>query len=416
MSFRFAHIADIHIGSWNEPQLRNLSVEALRVAVDKIISEKVDFVIFAGDIFNTALPAIDHIKSAVLEFVRLKKAKIPAYYVAGSHDFSPNGKTMLDIIQSVGLIINVVKGRVSDSLLRLDFVKDEKTGAKICGMIGKKGMLDKNFYDHLDLKSLESEKGHKIFVFHTSISEMMPVDFAGIDSIPISSLPRGFDYYAGGHIHEVVEFSSDGYRKAVYPGPLFPANFREFEKLGTGGMFFVEIGDDVKTRYEKIDVCGSVSFKIDCDNKSPNEIYSYVNSLVSSNDVSGKIVLLRFLGTVKQGFLSADIDFNKIFSMFYDRSAYYVLRNTAKLSSHEFEEIKTEADKNPAELEKEFLNSNIEQLNLPDVSKDDVRVLVSSLISCLDTEILEGETKAVFEKRIVEGFDSAVKDSLKDFY
>ena len=51
--------------------------KAFSKAISESIKEKVDFVIIAGDLFNTSLHSIDSLKLAVMEFKRLKDNKIP---------------------------------------------------------------------------------------------------------------------------------------------------------------------------------------------------------------------------------------------------------------------------------------------------------------------------------------------------
>ncbi len=174
VNLKYAHFADVHIGSWRDPKLSDLSTRAFEKAVDCCIQHNVDFILISGDIFNTSLPPIDKLKSVVIKLKELKQQQIPVYIVAGSHDFSPSGKTMLEVLEEAGLFINVVKGEVNNDQLKLNFTTDQKTGVKITGMIGKKGMLEKSYYEALDRNSLENETGYKIFMFHTALTELKP--------------------------------------------------------------------------------------------------------------------------------------------------------------------------------------------------------------------------------------------------
>ena len=124
---KFAHIADCHISAWRDPKLKELPMQTFEKAIDKCISEKVDFVLISGDLFNTSLPGIDYLKRTVKRLKELKNRDIPVYTIAGSHDFSPSGKTILDVLEEADLIKNVVKGSVKDNKLILKFTKDEKT-------------------------------------------------------------------------------------------------------------------------------------------------------------------------------------------------------------------------------------------------------------------------------------------------
>ena len=117
---KFAHMADCHIGSWRDPKLKDISTEAFIKAVDKCILEKVEFILIAGDLFNTSLPRLDNLKTVVTQFRILKNKNIPVYIVPGSHDYSPSGKTMLDVLEEAGLFVNVVKGEVIENKLKLN--------------------------------------------------------------------------------------------------------------------------------------------------------------------------------------------------------------------------------------------------------------------------------------------------------
>ena len=173
----FAHLADCHIGSWRDPKLRDVSTKAFEKAVDLCIDKKVDFIVISGDLFNTSLPSIDLLKQATKKLKELKDKNIPVYMIAGSHDFSPSGKTMLDVLEHAGLIKNVAKGEVIDEKLKLNFIVDKKTKAKITGLLGKKGSLEKEYYENLIKEDLEKEQGYKIFIFHSALTELKPEEF-----------------------------------------------------------------------------------------------------------------------------------------------------------------------------------------------------------------------------------------------
>lgn len=146
---KFAHLADCHIGGWRDPKLRNIAAQAFERAIDLCVEKNVDFILIAGDLFNTSLPSVDGLKIVVKKLKELKDINIPVYLIAGSHDFSPSGKTMLDVLENAGLFVNVAKGEDVDGKLKLNFTIDEKTGAKITGLLGKKGGLEKGYYEEL---------------------------------------------------------------------------------------------------------------------------------------------------------------------------------------------------------------------------------------------------------------------------
>ncbi|HLD33338.1 MAG TPA: DNA repair exonuclease, partial [Candidatus Nanoarchaeia archaeon] len=109
---KYAHLSDLHIGSWRDERMRNVSLAVFARAMEMCVEEKVDFILFAGDLFNTALPAIEALVLVAQKLRELKEMNIPVYIIPGSHDFSMSGKTMLDVLENGGLLINVCKGQV----------------------------------------------------------------------------------------------------------------------------------------------------------------------------------------------------------------------------------------------------------------------------------------------------------------
>ena len=99
---RFAHMSDIHLGGWRQPELQELNTEYFRNAIDSCIEEEVEFILFTGDLFDSAFPPIETLKDTFSEFKKIKEAGIKSYIIAGSHDFSVSGKTFLDVLEKAG--------------------------------------------------------------------------------------------------------------------------------------------------------------------------------------------------------------------------------------------------------------------------------------------------------------------------
>ena len=396
---KFAHIADCHIGSWREPKLRESSTTAFVNAIGRCMEESVDFVLISGDLFNTSLPPVDNLRIVVKKLKELKDSCIPVYIVAGSHDFSTTGKTMLDVLEEAGLVVNAAKGKPDGERLYLNFTTDPKTGAKIAGMIGKKGGLEKDYYESLARDNLEKEEGYKIFMFHTALTELKPKELEKMDSAPVSLLPKGFDYYAGGHVHIVDHKSLEGYKNIVYPGPLFPNSFSEVEKLGNGGFYIVENGEP---RYEPVVIHQTVSLKIDCKNRNPEEVEKEIDNEIKGKEFLNTIVTLRLFGQLKTG-LPSDINFKEIFRKFYGKGAFFVMKNTNKLTSRDFEEVKVETG-SVDEIEERLINENAGQSGAFDAEKE--KKLIKELMITLSAEKGEGENTADFEKRVKKEADS----------
>ena len=392
---KFAHLADCHIGSWRDPKLKDISTVAFQKAIDKCIEENVDFILISGDLFNTSLPRIDNLKTVVSSFKQLKDKNIQVYIIPGSHDYSPSGKTMLDVLENAGLFINVVKGEEIDGKLKLNFTIDKKTGAKITGMLGKRYSMEKEYYKNLILENLENESGYKIFMFHSGIDELKPEDMQNIITQPLSLLPKNFNYYAGGHVHIVKNTKIEGYGTIAYPGPLFPNSFSELEKLETGGFYIVE---DDKLRWEPIQIYNVHKIILNCDGKNPEQIYDEIIDETKDKEFINTIVLIRLHGSLASG-KPYDIDFKDIFQKLYDKSAYFVMKNTNALTTKEFEEIKIDT-KSTEDAEAAIIKEHLGQIKLKDMNLEKEEALIKDLMQTLGTEKQEGETNPDFEKRV----------------
>lgn len=385
---KFSHIADCHIGGWREPRLRDHPLNAFMSAVDRSIAEKVDFVLICGDLFNTSMPAMDQLRGVVVALKRLTDASIPAYVISGSHDYSPSGRSILEVLESAGLVVNVARGEEIDGKLRLSPTVDPKTRVSLVGMVGRKGGLDAEYYPLLDYEHLARIPSPKIFLFHSAITEMKPEGMESMDGLAASFLPPGFDYYAGGHVHVVDIKEVAGRKQIAFPGPTFPNSFSELEELGSGGFFIVE---GFVQRHVPMMANPVVCISIDCHNKSAADIAA---SLVEKEDVNDKIALLRLSGTLSSGRIS-DVPIKEMAQKLLDKGAYCVLRNTNALKSKEFEKVNVKTG-NIEEIENNVIKEHISKGGVL-ASEDSIR----DLIRILSSEKMEGETKDTFERRIV---------------
>jgi len=385
---KFAHIADCHIGGWKDINLKELSIKSFESAIDICIKENVAFVLIAGDLFNTSLPNIDLIKRTTRILSRLKEHDIEVYIIPGSHDFSPSGKTMIDVLDNSGLVNNVMK--IKDN--QLIFTHD-KTGVKITGLVGLRSGLDKYYYESLDFSNLENENGFKIFMLHNTINELKPKDMEKVDGMNLSLLPKNFDYYAAGHVHFIKE--TDFLKgKLVYPGPLFPNNFKELEELKHGGFY---IYDNENLRYIPIKLKNTIYIEINANGKTSRDVE---DEILDIKDFDDKILLLRIQGELKE-VKSSDINFKAISEKF--RDAYSFLKNTTKLTSKEFSNLEV----------KEGEISDVESEIIKEFNLNYDEGLITELMNALDNEKNEGERNADFERRLLKDLEKFIENDNK---
>lgn len=381
---KFAHLADCHLGGWREQELRDLNIETFRKAVEICIKENVAFVLISGDLLNTSIPSIDLLKEVAHNLRKLRRKNISVYAIPGSHDFSPSGKTMLDVLEKSGLLENVMK--FIDN--KLEFTLD-KTNTKITGLYGKKGALEKNEYELLDKKNLEEEDGFKIFMFHTAIDEFKNDE--NLKGIKFSFLPKNFNYYAGGHVHYIFN-KKVGNSVIAFPGPLFPNNFLEIEELKNGGFYLVNVKEDLDVKYIPINIKEVLSFKINADKKTAKEVEKEILDI--KEDARDKIVTLRVAGILESG-KPSDINFKLILEKF--KEAYSILRNTSKLTTKEFEEFEIKAE-SVDEVENKIIEEHKSKIKVFEDEKEIVHLLINSL----NKEKMEGEKNIDFQNRVLK--------------
>ncbi len=392
---KFAHLADCHLGGWREPKLRELNNKSFCCVIDYCVKEKVNFVLICGDLFNTALPDMESLQVCIKQLKKLKDNQINVYFIAGSHDFSPSGKTMLSIIEEAGLGINVAKGEAVDNKLKLKFTVDERTGAKITGIIGKRGGLDIQYYEDLLREDLEKEEGYKIFLFHCALNEFKPKGFEDMTGMNISYFPKFFNYYAGGHVHVLQKNSLDAYPNIVYPGPVFPNSFSELEKLNHGSFVIVENNE---AKHVPVKFHETISYRINCENKSVEQVKQELEE-INKNNVENRIVTIRLKGTLSSG-KPSDINFTEITNKLIEKKAFVVLKNTSQLQSKEFQEIKIK-NENIEDIESELIKEHLGQQEFG-------QEFTQKIMQSLSTEKYEGEKNNDFEKRVISDVEKLI--------
>ena len=388
---KFAHLADCHLGSWRQPELEALNFESFQKAIKIILAEKVDFVLIAGDLFDSAYPSIEILKETFAEFKKLNDAQIPVYLIAGSHDFSASGKTFLDVLEKAGFCVNIENTEVQeDGSIKLKPYLHESIA--LYGFPGKKSGMEIN-----DLKKVYFESVHPftIFMAHTTIPEVAMVN---MESIEKRTLPLA-NYYALGHIHQ-RKYIQEGNQHYVYPGPVFPNNFQELVDLKGGSFQITEIGDRVTTKNILIPTKEVLYLEFEIENA-----LTATQQLIEKIDkynLSDKVVLLKLKGTLKTG-KSGDIQFGQLEEFIRKKGAYSFLRNISQLRV-EYEEINlSEKDNENIEILEEAIIKEYTEKN-----NDSFNKYLTELIHHLAVEKNEDEKNATFEERLI----TEIKNSL----
>jgi DNA repair protein SbcD/Mre11 len=403
---KFAHISDIHLGAFREPILRQLEREVLEDAVEKCIELHVDFVLICGDIFHVSIPDLTIVNDTIKTLRLLEAAEIPVYAIYGSHDYTPTGTSIIDILDTAGILTNIMKSRQDEEgKILLQFVVDPKTKAKLAGISARRIGLESKTFENLDRARLEAEKGFKIFAFHSGITELKPAFLSEMETVPLSNFPKGFDYYAGGHIHITDQFSQPGYTKIAFPGPLFTGYGKDIEDTARGtkrGFFVVDFGEKVNhVDFVEIKGFDGRYFSYEVTGKNSAQAKRELTKELEKLEVNGKVVIIRVKGELSGG-KTTDINFVELQRELYRRGAIYVQFNRFGLSSKEFEANKL-AGEDPSQIETNLFRENLGSVKVSqDNLKGDqgVQSAVELLRVTRDGQ-KGGESKLDYQKRIL---------------
>ncbi|KQT48166.1 serine/threonine protein phosphatase [Devosia sp. Leaf420] len=243
MAFRFVHTADIHLDSplrslaLRNPELAEVVGDASRKAliaiVDLCLSERVDALIIAGDLYDGDQTSMKTARFLATQMSRLHEAGIKVLKVRGNHDALSRISKQLVFPDSV----TIFGGRASAVILRapgndvafhgLSFSQTRAPESLLSKYAGPSdGMVNVGIMH----TSLAGAPGHDVYA---------PCNVADLHG-------HGFDYWALGHIHSRTIHA--GSRKVVMPG--MPQG-RDINESGQKSVSLVTVRDDRSIEIEE---------------------------------------------------------------------------------------------------------------------------------------------------------------------
>jgi DNA repair protein SbcD/Mre11 len=402
---KFAHLSDVHLGFQKQESLQKIEQQVFEKILDECISRKVDFILIPGDLFHVNIPEMRVQKFAFAKFRAVHDAGIPIYVVYGSHDFSPVSNSVIDLLAEVGYITKVTQATShEDGAISLKCLVDPKTGAKITGLSGLKVGKDREWYEKLDRESLEAESGLKIFLFHGGISDMKTDSGMDGDQMPLSLLPQGFSYYAGGHMHKFNHQSFEGYSNVVYPGTPFAGYHADLEDNANGekrGFVLVEFEDAIKSvNFVEIENTEYEIIEVDANNRKAESVNKELSEKTADLDATNKVVIIKIQGELMSG-KTADVDVSIVRDNLNDKDALLVNVSKNQLTSKEYA-ITEAKGSNKEEIETNVFSENIGQLKFdyPELLDESGIKLATKLLQELGQPKLENEKNNEYVPRI----------------
>lgn len=244
----FLHTADLHIGApmrgfcnltdaW-AARLRRAILESYDRMIDAAIARRVDFAVFAGDMFDTARASYGDYLRFFEGLERLEAAGIPSYLVTGNHD--PYTAWQYDL----------TKLPESAHMMGYDgpgFELYERDGQPFC-LIGARGYrnqawpIDEPIAAGItrnaavqELRGAHPDAAGAPFaigIIHTGLD----LDQSKAYSDPQVLLGADVDYWACGHLHKRLVRPAQPNPRIVFPGCI---QGRDLKESGERGCYLV---------------------------------------------------------------------------------------------------------------------------------------------------------------------------------
>lgn len=310
-SFSFVHLADVHLGftQYNLSERREDFSRAFIEAVDKILKLKPSYAVFSGDIFDSPRPSNQTLATAVREFRRLKEAGVKVFAVDGSHDLQPNVTTgtVLIPLHNAGLIFYLP--RLSGGCWEDDYIY-------IFGVQSCRGLreADSKFSVYFQERTPNPRRGlFNIFAFHGALDDVRYSPPWIQPDIRVSHLWKGFNYYAGGHVHEPLTLDFEG-GKLCYPGCLETTSYDEAD-IPKGFNHVIVESLDEPLEIERVNLEGTRKFivhKEEYENGEPDRIVSESCDNAARLDEEDAVLVLVLKGSLVKGAKRSQINISKI--------------------------------------------------------------------------------------------------------
>jgi DNA repair exonuclease SbcCD nuclease subunit len=283
--FRFIHAADLHLDSpfrgvaEASPALANelqsATFRAFGRVIDHAIASGSDFVVLAGDLYDSRDRSLRALVEFRREMERLAERDIPVFVVHGNHD-PLNGWG-----SEFGMPSNVC---VFDGEARVEpVVRDGREIARVAGV----SYTEERVTDNLARSLPSASEGiYSIALLHANVggqsghAEYAPASVGDL-------VERGFDYWALGHVHTRRVLGRTP--AIVYPGNPQGRHIRED---GPRGCYEVTVSETGRTRLKFVETDVVRWRQLDLDIGS----WTRMDEVVSGLEAAGREIASGFDG------------------------------------------------------------------------------------------------------------------------
>ncbi len=204
---KYIHAADLHLdspfkGLKHVPEelfnkIKASTFDSLRQIIDAAISNSVDFVLFAGDIYDIEDRSIRAQVLLKKELERLEEADIKAYLIHGNHDYIASSELHLALPENVKVFGPEVDTHIHET--------SQRERIAISGF-----SYDRNWIEERKIKDYparQSSVDYHIGILHGFL-EGQSSEHARYAPFTLTELKeKNYDYWALGHIHKRQQLS-----------------------------------------------------------------------------------------------------------------------------------------------------------------------------------------------------------------
>lgn len=249
IEMRFIHTSDWHLGKAIKTKDRYDEAKTLLDEIGAFAeNEKIDFIVIAGDLFDTHSPPAEAEKVAYSFFCRMNKSGIPLVIIAGNHDSYDRFDSRADLFAIAN--VNVFGTPKGDAVCNLKTKNGETARIGCLPFLSSRFLLKADATFQLtagEMKASYSEKVGKaigmisrqftpgavnILVSHLFLQGAIPSytesppDISAFYAVATPAIPAGAQYCCLGHIHkrQRLERASS---PAYYCGSIMKLDFGE---------------------------------------------------------------------------------------------------------------------------------------------------------------------------------------------
>jgi exonuclease SbcD len=317
---KLLHLADLHIGMENYGRIDPSSglhtrlidyLARLDEAIDFGLSEGVDAVLIAGDIYKNRTPNPTHQREFAKRIRRLRRADLPVFILIGNHDISPAAGRAhsIEIFDTLA-----VEGVTIADRPRLHLIETHAGPFQLIALpwVTRHSLLTKEELRLASFLEIETMLMQRIDNFLQHTVEMLDPDVptvltihGTIDGATVGAerqimlgkdlvLPKsvvalpGVDYVAMGHVHKHQALGQ--HPPVVYPGSIERIDFGEEHE--DKGCVLVELAkDNTRWRFHKLAARPFVTIAVDVRNSV--EPQARIATAIEKHDLRDAIVRLK---------------------------------------------------------------------------------------------------------------------------